>query len=260
MSNFKVYWIHREAHTDIEKEGYVGITRETVSRRYSRHLGAAKNNRHVNKHLQSAILAYDDIVVTTICICDKDYALLLENKLRPVKNIGWNIVVGGITNPYFSAPKKVKEKKPKPDISGPNHPNWQGGIKNWRKFYCLLSESPQAIKEKEIKKQQKLLHKKETRGKLSLEHVEKLSLAKKEMYENGGPWLNSQADKYLWRKAQDVYLLWVSSPCGDRALCRKLGIFRTQTIINMIEKFRDGWIPAQDTRFLEFVNESQTAT
>ena len=205
-------------------------------------------------------MKYTDIKVTTVCICDRDYALLLENKLRPLKGIGWNIVVGGVTNPYFSAPKNVKEKKPKKDMSGPNHPNWQGGIKDWRKFYCLLSESPQAQAEKKRKLEEKENRKTRHRQPHVPEHIAKIVEAKKKYFEERGPWANSQADKYLWGKAQDIYLLWAKEPCGCRALSRQLGLPRSSTVKNLIKKFNTGWVPYLDPRFLEFLNESQTAT
>ncbi len=260
MSEFKVYWIHRKSHSDIETEGYVGITRETVESRFQRHLRQSKSGQHLNRHLSSALKKYEDIVLTTICICDKDYALLMENKLRPTKNIGWNIAVGGITNPYFSAPKKVKEPKPRKDTSGPNHPNWQGGIKNWRKFYCLLTESPQAQAERERKKLEKELREKQPRQPRSTEHIQKLAAAKRKYFEERGTWANHQADKYLWSKSQDIYLMWLEDMCGCRALSRKLGIPRSTTIKGMIKRFNDGWVPYLDPRFLEFLNEREKAS
>lgn len=255
MSEYRVYWIHRGHHIDISSEGYVGITRESVERRIKRHLSNAKRGSTLNPRFYSALLKYTDLKVSTLCICDKDYALLLENKLRPVKNVGWNVAVGGRTNPYFSAPKKVVPKKGKPDISGDKHPNWQGGISNWRKFYCLLSESPVAMAEKKRKAEEKALA--AANAKPMCEKLKKkLSDAKKRFFKERGPWANSQADKYTWKRADCIYEIWKDSPCGNRALCRKIGMVRNSTIKNMIKMFRDGWIPLEDDRFLEFKNET----
>lgn len=254
LSDYKVYWIHRTAHTDILTEGYVGITRGSVSRRYARHLSNAKRGTKLNPHLYSSLLKYDDIVTTTLCLCDRDYALLLENKLRPIKSIGWNIAVGGITNPYFSAPKKQRIKKGYPDISGDKHPNWQGGIKNFRKFYCLLSESPQAVEERNRKRAAKSIVKPKVAG-LNEVQREKLSLARKKFFQENGGWVNPQADKYTWKMADAIYNRWIEDPCGDRALSRKLGMVRNKTIYTMIKLFRGGWIPLNDARWEKFKNE-----
>lgn len=252
MSDYKVYWIHRKIHDDILTQGYVGITRETVETRYRRHVSNAKRQSPVNPHFYHSLMKYDDIVVTTLCLCERNYALILENKLRPVKNIGWNIAVGGITNPYFSAPRKKYVKKGRPDISGEKHPNWQGGIKNFRNFYCLLSDSPVAKAEK-LEKAKVVVEK--TRQ-MSDEQKKSLSDAKKRFFSEKGVWANSQADKFTWRMADKLYNSWVECPCGDRALSRRFGMFRKSTVKNMIKMFKNGWIPFEDKRWLEFKNES----
>jgi predicted GIY-YIG superfamily endonuclease len=87
-----VYWIRKEQHTDIETEGYVGITKNFRER-----MRAHCKNRHKTP-LTSAIKAYGftnlhrEIVEENITL---EEALKIEKKLRPFPNIGWNLQTGG---------------------------------------------------------------------------------------------------------------------------------------------------------------------
>lgn len=98
-----VYWIRHRDHTDILTEGYIGITNRSVSYRLKEHYRIvrsidAPNDNVTVSIVHKAMYKYkDDIIVDTICECDHDYALWLENKIRPLPNIGWNISVGGMT-------------------------------------------------------------------------------------------------------------------------------------------------------------------
>lgn len=84
-----LYWIHLPEHTDIKTQGYVGISTD-VQKRFEGH------KKKPNKHLKNAFNKYNNnVVVDTIIEEDEDFCLLLEQELRPKKNIGWNIAVGG---------------------------------------------------------------------------------------------------------------------------------------------------------------------
>jgi hypothetical protein len=117
MSSF-VYWIKHKDHTDINTEGYVGITSGSVKRRYSTHLRVAKKLKNGEKQKASSIgivhramVKYgDDIELVVLCECDLDYARWLENKLRPAPLIGWNICVGGGLNGRLGRPQTDKQK------------------------------------------------------------------------------------------------------------------------------------------------------
>lgn len=89
-----VYWLHLKEHTDILKEGYVGITSRTVKQRFNQH---KTTKTHRNEHLQKVFREDADVIVTTICECSIEYAGELESKLRPFERIGWNIAAGGNT-------------------------------------------------------------------------------------------------------------------------------------------------------------------
>jgi predicted GIY-YIG superfamily endonuclease len=86
-----VYWIRCVDHTDMFSQGYIGVSKN-VQRRFVEH-----QRKSENAHLKNAIKKYgwDALVKTEILISDEAYCTDIETKLRPTKNIGWNIGVGG---------------------------------------------------------------------------------------------------------------------------------------------------------------------
>lgn len=86
-----LYWIHLPEHTDIFSQGYVGIT-SNISSRFSRH-----KNKHTNPHLSNTIDKYnwENLIKDIVIISHEEYCLELEKKIRPEKEIGWNIAIGG---------------------------------------------------------------------------------------------------------------------------------------------------------------------
>lgn len=106
-----LYWIRKPEHTDIFSEGYVGVTKHTAEERYREHLVKAKGSQK-NTKVARAIKKYGSVlIVETIVISDIDYVIDLENKLRPQKNIGWNIHVGGLyQNKDVFVPEERRKK------------------------------------------------------------------------------------------------------------------------------------------------------
>jgi hypothetical protein len=92
MENSVVYWIHRPCHTDITKQGYVGITKNPVSR-WAEHKRKAKTNGKAT--IYKAMRKYADVQFDVILIGDRKYCEEIEIKLRPQHLIGWNIAIGG---------------------------------------------------------------------------------------------------------------------------------------------------------------------
>ena len=86
-----VYWIHHPDHTDMFSQGYIGVSND-ISRRWESH-----KNRTQNGHLKNAIKSYgwDNLVKKVILIADRWYCLMIETRLRPTNNIGWNHAFGG---------------------------------------------------------------------------------------------------------------------------------------------------------------------
>jgi hypothetical protein len=86
-----VYWIRHPDHTDIFRQGYIGVSKKPAER------WAYHKKRQENNHLRNAIKMYgwDSLVKETVLIGDKDYCLYIESKLRLEDKTGWNIVKGG---------------------------------------------------------------------------------------------------------------------------------------------------------------------
>lgn len=86
-----VYWIRHPDHTDIFRQGYIGVS-DKPEERWAYH-----KKRQENNHLRNAINMYgwDVLLKETVLIGDKDYCLYIESKLRPEDKTGWNIVKGG---------------------------------------------------------------------------------------------------------------------------------------------------------------------
>jgi group I intron endonuclease len=86
-----VYWVHRPEHTDILRQGYVGISKR-FERRIWEHLKLTQN-----RYLKNAINKYgwNNLVKEKVLIGKEDYCLDIELKLRPEDKIGWNLIKGG---------------------------------------------------------------------------------------------------------------------------------------------------------------------
>jgi hypothetical protein len=90
-----VYWIHHKDHTNIFSQGYIGVSNNPENR----WLYHWKYNG--NEHLQRAIKKYgwENLTKEVILIGEKNYCFDLETKLRPNRQIGWNISEGGAKPP-----------------------------------------------------------------------------------------------------------------------------------------------------------------
>lgn len=87
-----VYWIRLQEHTDITKQGYVGITKNLKER-----IKAHKKNKR-NTRFTCAIKSYGFSNLVVEVIHDSltlQEALSIEQKLRPTQSIGWNCQKGG---------------------------------------------------------------------------------------------------------------------------------------------------------------------
>lgn len=88
-----VYWIHLPEHSNINNEGYIGVTKNP-NRRFSQHKNASNSTR--SEALKNAIKKYKDKVLYTILLkADEEYCYQIENILRPKDHIGWNLSEGG---------------------------------------------------------------------------------------------------------------------------------------------------------------------
>jgi hypothetical protein len=91
-----VYWIHFPNQTDITSHGYVGVS-NNPNRRITEHRNPNNDkNKIFNNILQKHSL---EITQTIIFQGTEEACYLLEEELRPLKNIGWNINKGGTKPP-----------------------------------------------------------------------------------------------------------------------------------------------------------------
>ena len=79
-----VYWLHFDKDYDIHTTGYVGVTNHFQRRLIS--------HKHRFKNL------WNEIIVTKIAELPIEDCFDLEKKLRPTRNIGWNLSSGGYRN------------------------------------------------------------------------------------------------------------------------------------------------------------------
>ena len=102
-----IYWIRLAEHTDIYTQGYVGVSKN-VGRRTTEHMRDLSTNTHTNPHLKYAFKKYGwDLFIVDIFFCGEEkYCYTLENSLRPHKNIGWNITIGGHRGPGWISGRK----------------------------------------------------------------------------------------------------------------------------------------------------------
>jgi group I intron endonuclease len=91
---YSVYHIHNGCGVN---DGYIGITKNTELR-FQQHKWSRKQT---NKHLKAALLKYANVIEFSVLAKHLTYheAKLLEKKLRPFPNIGWNIAAGGDVPP-----------------------------------------------------------------------------------------------------------------------------------------------------------------
>lgn len=79
-----VYWIRLPEHTNLLSEGYIGVATDWARR--------VRQHRHRFKNI------WDKVIMTPIVSASESYCFDLEKKLRPLRNIGWNIAAGGYRN------------------------------------------------------------------------------------------------------------------------------------------------------------------
>lgn len=123
-----VYWAHLPEHNDMWTQGYIGITKQPVMRRWLDHISHASTEKHLP--IYRALNKYPNIVFDVIVIGqDREYCEQIERQLRPTVGIGWNINTGGdkvntlagglankarldnlkATNPYWMAKEQARQ-------------------------------------------------------------------------------------------------------------------------------------------------------
>jgi len=112
--NTSLYWIRHKDHTDMFSQGYIGVSKNTKAR-FEQH-----SKYSDNQHLKAAIKKYgwDNLIKQIVLIGEEKYCYDLETKIRPTKQIGWNIAEGGKKPPMtqyrgdnYVSPLKGKKKQ-----------------------------------------------------------------------------------------------------------------------------------------------------
>jgi TusA-related sulfurtransferase len=111
---FIVYWAHLKRHKDIKKDGYVGITSNTLGERRRAHIKASRRADH---HFARVIKKYKDEIIWDVINenISEEQALELEYTFRPNVSIGWNSIKGGDlgvkSDWYEDETNKIKHKE-----------------------------------------------------------------------------------------------------------------------------------------------------
>ena len=114
MKKFIVYWAHLKRHKDIKKDGYVGITSNTLEERRRAHIKASRRADH---HFARVIKKYKDEIIWDVINenISEEQALELEYTFRPKVSIGWNSIKGGDlgvkSDWYEDVTNKIKHKE-----------------------------------------------------------------------------------------------------------------------------------------------------
>ena len=230
-----VYWIHLPDQTDMFTTGYIGFTGTTVEKRFASHknLAARGYKKTSCAKLYNALNKYgiENFIVDTICICDKEYGLWLENKLRPTEEIGLNIAVGG------SAPmlgrKRTRKKKKKGAAA-------KRGVSLSKEHCENISRGRKGIVIKD-----------ESRKKIS-DSLKGRKVPPETLLKRSGSirlFKNPFALPCIWEMAESVFTAWEETGFGGKRLGR---LFNTteQRLASMINAFKSGWNPSEDLEYL----------
>lgn len=219
-----LYWIRKNTDTDIFTEGYVGVTINPDAR-WKSHLYYAKTNKR-NHKLYNALRKSEDFSMQIIVCSNVDYCLNLENKLRPLTNIGLNHAEGGRATQQgrldYNYSSDVKQK-----ISE--------GVKR------AYKENKEFAEKQKICKIGKLV------SDLTKERMS--SSAKKS---DRTKWRNNVADKELWFNADDYYKLFKEDENITPSLFAEKCKLPLGKIGALLKSFRKGWNPTKDKEYIKF--------
>lgn len=153
-----VYWIRAPTHTDIFREGYVGIS-QNFEHRLNQHIYNSQNPKQWKNYrtVFREVLASGEYLADIILLGNRGYCLEIEQKLRPTWKIGWNIAKGGdggvgthglsgsrLAKTYYNLITRAR-------IEGEEfYKEWIGrdGLVNFASFYNQLPEGELTLAER----------------------------------------------------------------------------------------------------------------
>ena len=110
-----LYWVHLPEHTDMFKEGYIGVTPNLQKR--------------IREHKHKFKAYANQLIIDTIVIAEQAYCYSVEKMLRPIRNIGWNKAIGGYRNNIM-----IGIENPNFGKFGKQSPNYKGS------YVCPMGE------------------------------------------------------------------------------------------------------------------------
>lgn len=236
-----VYWIHLQEHTDINNEGYVGITSKTVDERIKWHLKDSKrvNKASYNYPIYHAFRKYEGLlIISTICECTIEYAKSIEFKLRPSEKIGWNLKVGGNYRVYGSLTQEHRDKLSK---AGKGRIVSQESIEKTRQG-LIGKPRPQYVIEamserlKGVPRTQKSVD------------TQKTTLRNE-------PWRISRSKK-VWEIADQLYRFYKQGNDTPKKLS-DISNLSISSITNIRKRFLNGWIPDECPYWLNYKENNE---
>lgn len=227
-----VYWIHLKEHTDVFCEGYVGYTGKSVEVRFKKHIRDATVGDKRNYKLHNAIRKYgDEVVISTLIEGSDDYCLLMEEKLRPTKNLGWNHIVGGSKPPSMLGRKMKSSTKDKIGESN-------------KKIIAAMTPDERISRYSYLKGLKR-----------SAETLEKYKKAQEGKHTS---WLVKNANLSVWSIAQEVYNYLQLNSVGGKRLSSAFNLKECQ-INALMKKIKAGWNPSEDQDYLSWLDKYNKA-
>ena len=216
MSLCRLYWIKLPEYTDIFSQGYVGITTQSLDKRFYQH---SKNKRsivgnYINKHCCE---------IVEVLIGTQEYCAYLENKLRPSKRIGWNIVEGGGKPPIF------------------NGPHCDEVLLKISECSKRSSNSPARIAASERR--------------IGLKRPPHVVEKMRELRLSENPWETPRAIKEVWSIADKIHKVYLETGFGSIRL-EQLFKLKKGSLTTIVEKFKkNNWNPATDNDWVLWLNK-----
>lgn len=259
----EVYWIRRPEHTDIFSQGYVGVTSKTAKERFKVHIDTANATKSKKSIVHKAIKAIgpENLICETIIVAEESYCYEVENKLRPVVSIGWNVAIGGTKPPGVKGlpvSQETREKLSKASKGRPMHENSREALR-------LANEGRQFSEEHRKKISDHLRTREPTERMISLlvernkartgEVRSELSKKKQsDTIKEQGYWNCTRSNRELWSKADEFYVYFLKG-LSAYLTAKELGMSRNQ-LISIFNHFKGGWIPAEDSKWLSDFKEN----
>lgn len=263
-----VYWVCLPNHSDMFKEGYIGISNKSLVDRKRNHISHAKDQNRSKYAFQNAILKYGEQLIWKVILeSDFEYCKDMERKLRPEPQIGWNISVGGNVPGYGRVVTDEERKKQSERNSGEGNPFFgkkhseeskrkQSEVKQGKDmgeaFKKKMSEIVRGKPRNLSEDQRKVL----SERRKTFEYTDEIRKAISDGLKAVIPtkWESRRANKDVWAKSLSLYDYYVRNPThGSRLMASNVGLTFTQ-VGSILREFRNGWNPCEDDKYLSWLH------